>query len=190
MGTVPFMYHALLYNKMYVLFRGRICEHGNLSINFYKGEIELEIRKLNKDEQPPMELLLLADPSQKLVESYMSKGECFIALLNNSIIGVYVLLPTRPETIELVNIAVDENWQGKGVGKQLVNHAIEYARISGYNSVEVGTGNSGVGQLALYQKCGFRITSVDRDFFIRHYEKKMYENGIQIIDMVRLSQDL
>jgi ribosomal protein S18 acetylase RimI-like enzyme len=150
----------------------------------------MEIRKLIADEQPPMELLLLADPSQKLVEEYIKRGQCFIAEVDDNIIGVYVLLRTRPETVELVNIAVDESHQGKGIGKQLVNHAIHNAKLLGFKTIEIGTGNSGMGQLALYQKCGFRITGVDRDFFIRHYSEEIFENGIQVVDMIRLSQDL
>lgn len=37
---------------------------------------------------------------------------------------------------------------------------------------------------------GFRMTGIDRDFFIRHYSEEIFENGIQVVDMVRLSQDL
>jgi len=150
----------------------------------------MNIRKLNSNENYPMELLLLADPSRKLVEDYLKRGECYIFENNNLIIGTYVLLPTRPETIELVNIAVVEGMQGRGIGKQLVLHAIQTARATGYKTIEIGTGNSGVGQLALYQKCGFRIVGVDVDFFVKHYPEEIYENGIQCRDMVRLSQDL
>ncbi|GIN58289.1 GNAT family N-acetyltransferase [Lederbergia ruris] len=150
----------------------------------------MQIRMLMKEEKPPMALLLLADPSRKIVEAYLNRGQCFIAQEKEQIIGVYVLLPTRPETIELVNLAVDENHQGKGIGKQLVLHAIAEARRLGFKTIEVGTGNSGVAQLALYQKCGFRITGIDKDFFIRHYPEKIFENGIQVVDMVRLTQDL
>ncbi|MFC6334385.1 GNAT family N-acetyltransferase [Paenibacillus septentrionalis] len=148
------------------------------------------IRKLRVDEDSPIKLLLLADPSQKLVEDYLKRGECFLAEINHQIVGVYVLLPTRPETVELVNVAVTEELHGKGIGKQLVSHAIETARSSGYKTIEIGTGNSSIGQLALYQKCGFRIVGVDFDFFIRHYAEEIYENGIQCRDMIRLSQDL
>ncbi|MEC0168611.1 GNAT family N-acetyltransferase [Paenibacillus graminis] len=150
----------------------------------------MQIRKLHANEVPPYELLLLADPSRKLVEEYLQRGQCFIGSLNDQIIGVYVLLPTRPDTVELVNVAVDENHQGRGVGKRLVKHAAQIAAEWGYKTIEVGTGNSGIGQLALYQKCGFRITGIDRDFFIRHYNEEIFENGMQVIDMIRLSQDL
>lgn len=148
------------------------------------------IRELNKNEALPMDLLLLADPSEKLIKDYTSRGKCFVLEDDGVIIGIYVLIPTRPETIEIVNVAVHENYHGQGLGKRLVLHAIDTAKREGYTTIEIGTGNSGVTQLALYQKCGFRMTSIDRDFFLRHYPEPIFENGIQVIDMVRLSQDL
>ncbi|MGF6949090.1 ribosomal protein S18 acetylase RimI-like enzyme [Neobacillus sp. B4I6] len=150
----------------------------------------MNIRKLNKDEKPPMKLLLLADPSKVIVEEYVNRGECFVAENQQQIIGVYVLLPTRPETVELINIAVADTQQGKGIGKQLLKDAIRTAKLSGYKTIEIGTGNSSIGQLFLYQKCGFRIIGVDIDFFVRHYPEEIFENGIHCRDMVRLSQDL
>lgn len=148
------------------------------------------IRKLNIDEEPPMDLLLLADPSRKIVEEYLQRGQCFVAESNGQIVGSYVLLKTRPETVELVNISVEVTLHGRGLGKQLVMNAIEVAKSKGYKTIELGTGNSSVEQLALYQKCGFRITGVDLDFFTRHYSEVIFENGIQCRDMIRLSQDL
>ncbi|WP_257350903.1 GNAT family N-acetyltransferase [Pseudalkalibacillus decolorationis] len=150
----------------------------------------MEIRKLSPCENYPMDLLVSADPSRKLVEGYLKRGECFVAVIDKQVIGVYVLLSTRPETVELVNIAVEEKQQRKGIGKQLVIDAIRNARLQGYKTIEIGTGNSGVGQLALYQKCGFRIIGVDKDFFLRHYTEEIFENGIQVTDMIRLSQDI
>ncbi|QIZ08648.1 GNAT family N-acetyltransferase [Priestia megaterium] len=150
----------------------------------------MDIRKINMDEEPPMDLLLLADPSRILVEKYIQRGECFVAESDGQIIGVYVLLPTRHETVELVNIAVIDTQHGRGIGKQLIINAIRTAKSKGYRTIEVGTGNSSIGQLALYQKCGFRIIGIDIDFFIRHYSEEIFENGIQCKDMVRLSQDL
>ncbi|WP_062104745.1 GNAT family N-acetyltransferase [Bacillus niameyensis] len=150
----------------------------------------MKIRELNINEEPPIDLLLMADPSERLIEEYLKRGKCYIAENYQAIIGVYVLLPTRPDTVELVNIAVTENEQGKGIGRQLLLDAIQKAKARNYKTIEIGTGNSSIGQLVLYQKCGFRITSVDRDFFIRHYEDDIFENGIWCRDMIRLSQDV
>lgn len=150
----------------------------------------MEIRKLYTNEEAPLQLLLLADPSEKIVRDYLKRGECYVAESSEQMIGVYVLLPTRPETVELANVAVMEQQQGKGIGKKLVVHAIGNAKSKGYKTIEIGTGNSSIGQLAFYQKCGFRINGIDRDFFVTHYAEEIFENGIQCRDMIRLSQIL
>lgn len=146
----------------------------------------MEIRRI--DEAYPMDLLLLADPSEKLIKQYLERGKCYIGEEDGEIVGVFVLLSTRPETIELINIAIVEQHQGKGFGKALVIDAIKKAKEQGYKVIEVGTGNSSIDQLALYQKCGFRIIGVDIDFFTFHYEEEIIENGIPCVDMIRLAQ--
>lgn len=150
----------------------------------------MNIRKLEKQELPPMQLLLEADPSEEIVQEYVKRGDCFVAESEKQVVGVYVLLPTRPKTVELVNIAVAEEHRDKGIGKLLVLDAIRVAMNRGFKTIEIGTGNSSIGQLALYQKCGFRITGVDIDFFIKHYTEEIFENGIQCKDMIRLSKNL
>ncbi|WP_197088278.1 GNAT family N-acetyltransferase [Paenibacillus dauci] len=150
----------------------------------------MSIDLLSSEQTPPMELLLSADPSPAIIKDYLTRGQCYIARQEQDVIGVYVLLPTRPHTVELVNVAVAESHQNKGIGKQLVQHAIHTAQEQHYHTIEMGTGNSSIHQLALYQKCGFRIVGVDLDFFVRHYEEPIYENGIQCRDMIRLMQDL
>jgi len=150
----------------------------------------MNIRNLKSDEKVPMKLLLEADPSRKMVKEYVDRGQGFIAEIGKEIIGAFVLLPTRPGTVEIMNIAVAEENRGRGIGKQLIEEAIKISKKRKYKTIEVGTGNSSVGQLVLYQKCGFRITGIDSDFFITHYDEEIYENGIQCRDMIRLSQNL
>lgn len=148
------------------------------------------IRKLNVHEIPPFELLLLADPSQEMVEEYLAIGECRVAEMAGEIVGVYVLARLDVETTELMNVAVHERLHGQGIGKRLIGDAIQTARKLGYQSLEVGTGNSSIGQLALYQKCGFRVEGVIKDFFIDNYDEEIFENGIQCRDMIRLTRGL
>jgi ribosomal protein S18 acetylase RimI-like enzyme len=152
--------------------------------------MEVNIRLLVATEDAPIELLLLADPSEEIIKDYLRRGECLVALNNEEIIGILVLIKTRPETIEIVNIAVREDFQGLGIGKKLILNAIEKAKTQNAKTIEIGTGNSSIDQLIIYQKCGFRITGIDRDFFTRHYNEMIYENGIQCRDMIRLSLDL
>jgi ribosomal protein S18 acetylase RimI-like enzyme len=151
---------------------------------------QINIRKLQIEENLPISLLLLADPSREFVEDYTRRGVCYIAELLDGVIGVYVIVPVGSDTVELMNVAVNEKMQGQGLGKLLVQHSIRVARELGFKKMEVGTGNSSISQLGLYQKCGFRIDSIEKDFFIKHYDEEIYENGIQCRDMVRLSQCL
>ncbi|MGE6537009.1 GNAT family N-acetyltransferase [Bacillus luti] len=138
----------------------------------------------------PKSLLLLADPSERQINAYVQRGLTYVAKQEEQVVGVYVLLETRPQTMEIMNIAVVEYMQGKGIGKKLLKHAVETAKGYGMSKLEVGTGNSSVSQLALYQKCGFRIFSIDFDYFSKHYEEEIIENGIVCRDMIRLAMEL
>ncbi|MEI5994582.1 GNAT family N-acetyltransferase [Candidatus Enterococcus mansonii] len=135
-------------------------------------------------------LLLSADPDKHLVNDYVARGICFELIVNHRITGILVLLPTRPKTLEIVNISVYESNQGQGFGEKLLMFALAYAKNKQYQTVEIGTGSTSFGQLYLYQKCGFRMTHIDRDFFLRHYEDEIVENKLVLKDMVRLSIDL
>ena len=151
---------------------------------------KIEIKRLDNNEEIPYDLLLLADPSIEIINDYINRGNCYVAYANNNIVGSFVIIRTRPLTLELANVSVKEAYQGKGIGKRLILSAIELAKNENAKVLELGTGNSSINQLALYQKCGFRIVGVDRDFFRRHYKEKIIENGIECIDMIRLRMDL
>lgn len=146
----------------------------------------LIIRQLRSEETPPMHLLSLADPSKDMICDYIARGHCVVAEIDGEVVGEYVLLGTHPKTVELMNVAVAEHLQGRGIGKRLVEHAIQMSRNLNCQTLELGTGNSSIGQLALYQKCGFRVVGVDLDFFTRHYPEPIFENGIHCRDMIRL----
>lgn len=146
----------------------------------------MRFRQLQAHESLPMDLLLEADPSESLVRAYCESGWCMIGEQEDSVVGVYVLLALSETTVEIKNIAVSENSRGQGYGRQLIQHALGEAAQRGFEVVEIGTGNSSFGQLALYQKCGFRMHAIDFDFFRRNYPEPIFENGIECRDMIRL----
>ena len=152
--------------------------------------MEYIIRSLEKEDPVPYEILLLADPSKAVIDEYIHRGEISMVVAHEEPIGIVVLLHTRPQTYEIVNLAVKEPCQGKGVGRALLRHAILQAKDQGASTVEIGTGNSSLDQLGFYQREGFRITGIDRDFFIKHYPDPIIENGIPCVDMLRLSKEV
>ncbi|MBM7565544.1 GNAT family N-acetyltransferase [Paenibacillus sacheonensis] len=152
--------------------------------------MEFRIRRLEDKEEIPYDLLLLADPSRELVEAYIQKGQCYLAYRNDEVVGEFVLVEIAPYALEIINIAVKEAFRRQGIGKRLMLEAIEEAKKRGAKHVEIGTGNSSVHPLNLYQSCGFRIIGIDKGFFIRNYAEEIYEDGIQCTDMIRLRLDL
>lgn len=151
------------------------------------AERQCVIRTLQPNEKHPMDLLLLADPSETNIEKYIYKSKVFVAIEDTLVVGVYVLMEMAPGKVEIMNIAVAKSHQGKGIGKALVQHAIKSARLPSMESIEIGTGNSSIQQLALYQKCGFRLKEIIHDYFVDNYDEPIFENGIQCRDMVRLA---
>lgn len=69
----------------------------------------MKIRKMDHSEPPPMNLLLLADPSIEFIKDYVNRGETYFAEINGEVVGVYILLATRPGTCEIINIGLVKN---------------------------------------------------------------------------------
>lgn len=149
----------------------------------------MEIKLLTNQEEPPMALLLEADPSVDMIKKYVNNGFCYVGY-DPDLVGVYVLQEKDKDTVELMNIAVFPAEQGKGYGKQLLLDCINRAKLLRYKRLEVGTGNSSIDQLAFYQKCGFRIADIEKDFFMKNYDEAIIENGIVCRDMIRLTINL
>jgi ribosomal protein S18 acetylase RimI-like enzyme len=142
------------------------------------------------EDEDPWSLLLEADPSRERVKSYLDEGECFGMIEADKLIGVCVLRPQPENSVEIMNLVVEKTYRGRGYGKRLLEEAIERARTSGAKRIHLGTGNSSIHQLAFYQKAGFRISGVERDFFIDNYLEVPIENGILCRDMIYLTLEL
>ncbi|MAT94221.1 MAG: GNAT family N-acetyltransferase [Halioglobus sp.] len=134
------------------------------------------------------QLLLDADPDRATVTRYLEGSTRLVALDGEDIAGIAVVT-TQGNQAELKNIAVQPSYRGQGVAKQLIGQAKRAAAAGGATSMKVGTGNSSLAQLALYQKCGFRMHGIERDFF-RAYPEPIVENGIRCLDMVVLMAEL
>ena len=95
----------------------------------------------------------------------------------------------RNDPCEIMELAVAPERHGQGIGRQIVAWLIDEARRRGKAAVLVGTANSSIGNVAFYQKVGFRMDHVRKDYF-RYYREPVYENGIQIRDMLVFRYDL
>ena len=157
--------------------------------------MDLVFNQVTEITEDDYKLLLDADPYKKMVDSYITRSTVFEVRNVDKLVGIVALLPTRPETLEIVNIAVAPEQQNLGIGTQILDKMIAAAKTAGYSTLEIGTGSNSYQQLHLYQKVGFRMSWIDKDFFINNYPKNVIEDaltfdGFILRDMVRLTMKL
>lgn len=140
-----------------------------------------------------LRLLLLADESLEQVRSYMHRGDLFAFVeRDGAAVGVVLTIPDEEGIVELKAVAVDAARQNLGIGRRMLVAVLEELRRRGVRRAIVGTANAGIGQLAYYQKAGFRLLRIERDFFspARGYPAVMEDNGIRLRDMVWMDLEL
>ena len=138
-------------------------------------------------------LLLLADESPEQVRSYMQRGELYAYVGDDSrAVGIVLTTPVKEGSVELKAVAVDGAQQNRGIGRRMLAAVLDELRRRGVRRAIVGTANAGIGQLAYYQKAGFRLQRIERDFFspARGYPAVMEDNGIRLRDMVWMDLEL
>ena len=144
-----------------------------------------------RDELIP--LLLLADDSESQMRVYYQQGELFVLRAEDgTVMGMALAIPESNRDVELRAVAVALDLHGRGVGQRMMALLLAELRLAGVQRVTVGTSSSGIGQLAFYQKCGFRLWKIERDFFSveRGYAAGTEENGIPLRDLVWMDQEL
>ncbi|MCD2248219.1 GNAT family N-acetyltransferase [Listeria marthii] len=145
----------------------------------------------NKSQPVPLHLLLEADPSAKQIATYFDKSHVFQLVHADNIIGIVCLLPLNEQQLEIMNIAVSSEYRNQGIGKQLLEKAVDYAVQNHFSEIIVKTGNSSIDQLAFYQKNGFRIQQIMPNYFVEHYpDQTIIENGIACLDQIILSKEI
>ena len=133
--------------------------------------------------------LLIADESEEVVKQYIDDGEMFTIQLDDQTAGVVLFIFHPDSVVELKNISLDSYYRGRGAGKLVIYEAFTFYKKRGFRKMIVGTANSSIGNLAFYQKVGFRMAEIKKDFFCK-YPEAIFEDGIRAIDMVMFEKDL
>lgn len=141
----------------------------------------------DNDKRNFMELLLLADEDQGMIEKYLRRGDMF-ALYDDGLKSVCVVTQESGDVCELKNIATDQTWRSRGYGSKLIDYISSHYK-GAYTTMLVGTGDV-PWIIQFYQKNGFSISHRIKNFFIDNYDHPMFEDGVQLADMVYLSKSL
>jgi len=147
----------------------------------------MEIKKIIKNKKKFLDLLLLADESETMIDRYLERGEMF-ALYDNTLKSICVVTEESSDTCELKNIATYEKWHGMGYGSKLIQYISEFYKDK-YKTMIVGTGDVPSSK-RFYEKNGFYIYHRISNFFTDNYDHPMFEDGVQLIDMIYLKKEL
>ena len=84
----------------------------------------MEIRKVETDKKQHLDLLLLADEQENMIDRYLERGTMYV-LVDDGVKAECVVTDEGDGILELKNIAVKPDFQGKGYGKALVDSIIQ-----------------------------------------------------------------
>lgn len=147
----------------------------------------MEFLKIENNKKRYIDLLLLGDEDEKMIDKYLERGEMYI-LDDNGIKAECVVTDEGNKILEIKNIAVSPKFQKQGYGKKLIEFITE-KYSENFSVIQAGTGDSPL-TISFYEKCGFRKSHIVKNFFIDNYKNPIFEEGVQLIDMIYLQKNL
>ena len=147
----------------------------------------MEIIEIKENKKQFLDLLLLADEQEDMIERYLEKGTMY-ALDDGGVRAECVVTDEGNGILEIKNLAVKQEFQGKGYGRALIDFIVQ--KYTGeYSALQVGTGESPL-TVPFYERCGFTVSRRVRNFFTDNYDHPIFECGVQLVDMVYLQRPL
>jgi [ribosomal protein S18]-alanine N-acetyltransferase len=93
----------------------------------------------------------------ELVTAFRQAYFATVIEINGNLIG-YQITTLSTSGCHLARLAVEPGYQGRGVGKMLLNHLISNLEMKGIRYLTVNTQEDNLRSLALYHKAGFSLT--------------------------------
>lgn len=109
-------------------------------------------------------------PNQEAIENDLSEGTLYRVTVDDAIYGIIVLnMHQEPEYQQVAwefkgdrvlvvhRIAVNRDWQGKGVGSELMDFAEKFARENHYDVIRLDAFTQNPAAVALYKSREYRL---------------------------------
>ena len=157
-----------------------------IEIQVWDASYKNEFRQLNMcwletyfaDQIEEEDRLILNNPQSEVLAK---GGYIWIALLGEQCVGVCALLPDTPCSYKVIKLAVDDAFQGQGIGLKLMLKCIEQSRLKGARYVSLETASKLVPALTLYERLGFEIVTPANGYTVKrsdvYMELKFPERG-------------
>ena len=150
-----------------------------------KRSIVIKKEKENKEQY--MDLLLEADPSKDMINSYLKDGELFVLTYKDDVACIAVVTKIDEDTVELKNIATKKEFRGNGYGKKMLKYLADNYKQK-YKKMLVGTTENNI---PFYVKQGFdKYEKTIKNFFVDNYDEEIWDGDLHCADMYYYSKDL
>lgn len=142
------------------------------------------IRRMDPEDVPAvaaMERQYFGEPwsEQGFLDALQMEHALFLtALYENEPVGYCGVYLSFDEG-EITNVAVREDWRGKGVGRRLMEELCGRTARQGVRSLILEVRVSNEAAIRLYEKCGYRDCGLRRSF---------YRNPVEDARLMRLDQ--
>jgi ribosomal protein S18 acetylase RimI-like enzyme len=135
--------------------------------------------------------LLEADEDEERIRAALIDPACttYASWLDAQLVGVAVVRWEEKDRGEILYMEVPAPLRGRGYGKQFLQALQDELPWHGVRSLLVGTANASLANIAFYQKCGFRMYEIRRDYFA-YIQPPVSEHGIVLRDMLVLRYDI
>lgn len=136
------------------------------------------------------DLFALAEDSPQQLDGYLQLGRVLAAVEGDAIVGhAQIVESGTAGELELRSLAVVEHRRRRGIGRALVQRAIDECHRADVRTLLVATAAADTDNLRFYQLLGFRMLRVERDAFTTAsgYPDGLTIDAIALRDRVWLS---
>jgi len=136
----------------------------------YKSEYMDDFKNLNIEwlekyfVVEPIDHVLLSNPENEIINK---GGFIYLVLLDSIVVGTVALLKVDNSIYELSKMAVTEKYQGKGIGKKLLNYCIEKGKKINAEKLILYSNTILTPAIELYKKSGFVEIELDTNEYKR-----------------------
>lgn len=144
---------------------------------------DMKIVEITEGKDNFKDILLIGDEDWNMVKKYLYKSRLFVLYNDGTPVSACAVFE-GDEYIEIKNLATYPKFQKTGYASKLLNFVFEkYIK----NTIILGTGENRE-TLNFYKKRGFMEFRRVKNFFTENYPEPIFENGIQLVDMVYLKR--
>jgi predicted GNAT family N-acyltransferase len=142
-----------------------------------KKMIDIDFGSTRYDELVQLRYKILLEPlGLKFLDQHREQESNYLHIgciesLDDRLVGGAILAPLNNEDIRLMQVAIDNKYQGEGIGTELVNYAIKRAKSAHYSRIVM---HAMLSVVHFYERMGF------------HQEGEIFEErGITFARMVK-----